>query len=218
MKKATLTIACALCAAALALQAGETRETKTEELFNGKDLSGWNFKLEDNSDAGEVFGVENGTIRVRGKPFGYMYTKKEYSNFRLHVEWKYPNERGNSGIFVFVQEPAAVWPNAVECQLFKDRAGDFVLLGGSDVKEFQMPASGKRPKFPVVKKLSDIDDCPAKEWNSADIICKDGKITVYINGVLKNVGHSVGHKSGHIGLQSVGELILFRNVRLTPLE
>ena len=48
-------------------------------------------------------------------------------------------------------------------------------------------------------------------------ICKDGKITVFINGKLRNEGTSV-NKSGHIGLQSEGGTVLFRNVNLLNLK
>lgn len=191
---------------------------RTIELFNGKNLDGWKFKLDgDSANPEEVFGVKNGVIHIKGKPFGYMYTEEKYSNFRLHVEWMYPIERNNSGIFLFVQEPAAVWPNAIECQLCKDKAGDFVLLGGSDLKEYKAPDGGARPKFPVVKRFADGGENGVGQWNCADIICRDGKIDVYINGMHQNSATLPSNKSGHIGLQSEGADILFRNVRLTPI-
>lgn len=203
-------------AAALSCSAG----SETVELFNGKNLDGWDFIVENNSaKPDEVFSVQNGLIHIKGKPFGYMYTKKKYANFRLHVEWKYPIAASNSGIFLFLQNPTpTLWPNAVECQLCSGRAGDFVLLGGSDVSEYKAPGGKPRPRFPVVARFGKAAENPIGEWNSADIVCKDGNIEVYINGVYTNRGTKSANKSGHVALQSEGGDILFRNVRLTEIE
>lgn len=190
----------------------------TVDLFNGKNLDGWTPFADGLADASSVFSVQNGVIRVQGKPFGFIRTNKKYSDFRLHVEWKYPRESINSGIFLFVQDDMKLWPNAVECQLMKGKVGDFVLLGGSNIAEFKLPAGAERPKFPVVKRFGESNENPAGEWNNADIICRDGSITVFINGTLQNKATGSLNKSGYIALQSEGGEIHFRNVRLTPLE
>lgn len=190
----------------------------TVDLFNGKNLDGWTPFADGIADTSSVFSAQNGVIRVSGKPFGFIRTDKKYSNFRLHVEWKYPRETVNSGIFLFVQDEFKLWPNAVECQLMKGKVGDFVLLGGSNLAEFKLPEGATRPKFPVIKRLRDSNENPSGEWNNADIICKDGTITVFINGTLMNKATGSLNKSGYIALQSEGGEIHFRNVRLTPLE
>lgn len=191
---------------------------KTVHLFNGSDLDGWGFVLSDNSKKAEdVFTVKDGVIHITGSPFGYMYTQKEYSNFHLYVEWRWPNEATNSGIFLFVQDEKKVWPNAVECQLHAGDAGDFVLLAGSDLAEFVTKPGEKRPDFPVVKKKAASSEKSVGEWNNASITCENGSITVYINGVLQNKGSKSLHATGRIALQSEGKDIQFRNVRVTPL-
>ncbi|MDR1371410.1 MAG: DUF1080 domain-containing protein [Dysgonamonadaceae bacterium] len=206
----TFLISCFVLVSSLSLYA-----QKTIDLFNGKDLSNWGFILQDNQPDTGVFSVREGVIHITGTPFGYMYTKEKYSDFRLHVEWRWPQEANNSGIFLFVQDDNKVWPNAIECQLKAGNAGDLVLLGGSDLAEFKTKPGEERPKFPMVKKFNPTPEMAAGEWNNADIICKDGSITVYINGVLQNKGTKSMHKSGHIGLQSEGKDVQFRNVRLT---
>ena len=114
-----------------------------------------------------------------------------------------------------IADPKAgnAFPNSIECQLQAGNAGDFVLLGGSDMEEYVAPASG-RPNFPVIKKREASNEKPVGEWNKAKIEVKDGKITVYINGVFQNQGTSKV-KEGHIGLQSEGGPIQFRNLKLT---
>jgi hypothetical protein len=192
-------------------------QTKTIELFNGKNLDGWGFVLKDPSvKASDVFSVKEGVITIAGEPFGYMYTEKVFSDFHLHVEWRWQGEATNSGIFLFVQDDKKVWPNAVECQLRAGDAGSFVLLGGSDLAEFKLQAGQQRPAFPSVQKKETSSENPAGEWNNADITCENGTITVYINGVFQNKGTGSLHKQGRIALQSEGKEIRFRNVRITP--
>lgn len=184
---------------------------KTHTLFNGKNLNNWNFVVENNAvPAEQVFGIQNGVIHIKGQPFGYMYTKEKYSNFKLHVEWRWPDGASNSGIFLLIADPKNPFPNGIECQLHAGDAGDFVLLGGSELAEFE----GPRPEFPVVKKAHDSSEKPVGEWNEANIFVKNGVITVYINGVYQNTGTNKV-KEGFVGLQSEGHDVQFRNVTLT---
>ncbi len=213
MKRRILSIAAAV--AAFLCLGGVANAQKTVKLFNGKDLSNWNFVVDKNAvPAEQVYSVSDGVIQIKGKPFGYMYTKEKYSNYTLHVEWRWPNgaDGANSGIFLLIAEPKNPFPNGVECQLHAGDAGDFVLLGGSDLLQYQgLP----RPEFPVVKKNAPSSEKPAGEWNEANIYVKDGKINVYINGVYQNTGWNK-QKDGYIGLQSEGKEVEFRNVTLTP--
>ena len=191
---------------------------QTENLFNGKDLSNWNFIVDKDKVAAEdVYTVKDGAILIQGMPFGYMYTKKKYSNYILELEWAWVGEASNSGIFLAIAETKAgnPFPNGIECQLKAGLAGDFVLLGGSDLDEYVAPAEG-RPSFPVMNKRESSNEKPVGEWNKAKIEVRDGKITVYINGTLQNQGTNKV-KEGYIGLQSEGGPIQFKNVKLTQL-
>ena len=194
-------------------------KAQTIDLFNGSNLDGWGFVLNDNSKKpDEVFKAQNGVIHITGSPFGYMYTLNKYDNFLLHVEWRWPQEATNSGIFLFVQSDNKVWPNAVECQLAAGKAGDFVLLGGSDLAEFVAKPGESRPAFPVINRNVTNAEMAVGEWNTAVIFCYNGEITVFINGLLQNKGTKSMHKIGHIALQSEGKDIQFRNVRVTPMK
>ncbi|MDR1594261.1 MAG: DUF1080 domain-containing protein [Prevotellaceae bacterium] len=186
-----------------------------EKLFNEKDLSEWNFVIDKDSEpAGQVFTVRDGVIHIKGT-LGYMYTKKKYSNYVLHVEWRWVSEATNSGIFVLIEEPKNPFPNGVECQLGAGNAGDLVLLGGSNLNEYKIPSEG-RPAFPVLKKTNPSSEKPVGEWNHANIFVQDGAMNVFINGVHQNAATSKV-KSGHIGLQSEGKDIQFKNVTITDL-
>jgi len=188
---------------------------KVEKLFNGKDLSNWNFVVDKNSEpAGQVFTVKDSVINIKGT-LGYMYTKEKYGNYVLHVEWRWTKEATNSGIFLLIEDPKNPFPNGIECQLAAGNAGDFVLLGGSNLDEYKTPAEG-RPAFPKIEKANSSSEKPVGEWNYANIFVRDGVISVLINGVHQNTATNKV-KSGHIGLQSEGKDIQFKNVTVTDL-
>ncbi|MCK4749582.1 MAG: DUF1080 domain-containing protein, partial [Bacteroidales bacterium] len=99
-------------------------------LFNGNDLENWNiFVSEPDVAPGDVFWVEDGMIHTSGKPNGYIRTKETYSNFKLHVEWKWTEEPTNSGVLIHVRDENRIWPLCIECQLMHEHAGDVVLIG-----------------------------------------------------------------------------------------
>lgn len=183
------------------------------EIFNGKDLSNWEFVLEnDAAPANEVYTVSDGVITIAGEPLGYMYTKEKYRNYTLEMEYRWAENASNSGIFVLIEDPTNPFPNGIECQLKAGQAGDFVLLGGSDLNEYTLPEGAtERPAFPVIDKLEESSEKPTGEWNKAKIVVLDGDITVYINDVLQNRATS-NVMEGHIGLQSEGEAIQFKNI------
>jgi len=194
---------------------GKEKEEKTEKtvLFNGKDLSNWVFKLKDPSiDPATVFTVNKGVIKISGNPFGYMRTKEIYSDYKLHVEWRWPAEPTNSGVFVNAQGPDSIWIKCIECQLKAGNAGDFVCMNGADMNERQ-----DKSKMGV-NKFVDSSEKPAGEWNTMKVICKGNIIEVYINGVLQNRGTNVSVNKGYICLQSEGKEIEFKNIHLTKLE
>jgi hypothetical protein len=202
--RATIALTC--------VTAGFAHAQTQTALFNGKDLSNWNFVVDGDKVPGEqVYSVKDGVIEIAGAPIGYMYTKEQYGDCTLQAEWRWVGEATNSGIFLLIENPTNPFPNGIECQLHAGSAGDFVCLGGSDLAEYQQPAGQERPKFPVVKKRNASNEKPVGEWNHARIEVLDGVITVYINGELQNVGTDKV-KKGHIGLQSEGKQIQFRNV------
>jgi hypothetical protein len=186
---------------------------KKIQLYNGKDLNNWVFKLRDPAvDPATVFTVQNGVIHISGNPFGYMRSQDSYSDYKLHVEWRWPVEATNSGVFVHGQQPDKIWLQCVECQLQAGNAGDFVCMSGADMNELINKAR------PVVKKMTASSEKPTGEWNIMEVICKSNTIEVFVNGVLQNKGTNVSVSSGHICLQSEGKDIEFRNIFLNQFK
>ncbi len=176
-----------LTSAVVSAQSGSKKGKKVKtnkdriELFNGKNLNNWVFHLKDPSvDPATVFTVKDGVINIAGSPFGYMRTKKTYSDYKLHVEWRWPSEPTNSGVFIHAQLPDSIWLRCVECQLKAGNAGDFVCMNGAKMDELKNKTSI------VVGKLADSSEKPAGEWNTMEVICKGNTIEVYVNDVLQN--------------------------------
>jgi hypothetical protein len=65
-------------------------------LFNGRDLSGWeSFLVDEKAEMSDVWSVEDGILVCRGEQRGYLATQNDYENFKLVVEWRWPEEPGN---------------------------------------------------------------------------------------------------------------------------
>ncbi|MDX9811149.1 MAG: DUF1080 domain-containing protein [Bacteroidales bacterium] len=187
----------------------KTEKPAGKKLFNGKNLKNWEFMLKDESvNPADVFTVQDGVIHIKGDPFGYMRTSKEYSDYALHVEWRWPVEATNSGVFVHGQQPDTIWLQCIECQLSAGNAGDFVCMNGADINE----RTDKSTR--VVRKMNSSSEKPVGEWNTMNIVCLGDSIEVTVNGILQNRGTGLTVTGGHICLQSEGKDIEFRNVYL----
>jgi hypothetical protein len=193
-------------------------------LWNGKDLTGWKpFAGDSNADLTKTWSVSDGVIRCSGNPAGYMRTETDYANYLLHVEWRWPDQGGNSGVLVHMNGSDKVWPKSLECQLYAGNAGDFWLIGDGpgyleNIETGEHAKGGDRVRGRRVVKLKDSAEKPLGQWNSYEIIVKDDWVVVFVNGVLQNVATKCTLTSGKICLQSEGTPIEFRNVYIEPLE
>jgi hypothetical protein len=191
----------------------EKELVEKEYLFNNKDFSGWDFFLADSTKKlSDVWSVKDSVIHCKGKPFGYLYTKKEYESFKLHVEWRWPGEAGNSGIFLFITGKHKQWPSTVEAQLWSGNAGDLVTLGGAQLEEIT------DEEDIVLEKRNESTEKEPGKWNTYEIICKGNKMDVLVNDILQNAATVTTGTKGNIGLQSEGAPIEFRNIYIEKLE
>ena len=197
-------------------------------LFNGRNLDNWEFFLVedefgDQVPYDQVFGITpDKCIVITGNPFGYMRTAQPYSDYILHVEYSYPEEPGNSGIFINAQVPPdKKWPPCLENQLSANSVGDFLMISGTDAAELtdeMRTWARERGRSPILKKKEAPSDAIVGMWNNIDIICDGNHITTYVNGVLQNECTNFTYDSGYICLQSEGSIILFRNIYLKKLK
>ena len=194
---------------------------KKIELFNGQDLDNWNIIVDsEDGEPKDLFYVEDGLINTIGDPFGYIRTKESYSNYKLHLEWRWTEEPSNSGVLLNVQGPELIFPHCVEAQLMHGKAGDFVLMGKGaaiNVKDSTYLVTSEERRYLAIPKFEESSENPAGEWNSYDITSKDGILELYVNSVLQNKGTGMTLTEGNIALQSEGGPMQFRNIYLQPL-
>jgi hypothetical protein len=199
--RTALPLAALFCAAAI-LQAGDEGFAS---LFNGKDLTGWKWIISgaDQDKGKDTFTVKDGAIVVSGKPNGYFYTDKSYKNYVLKFDWKFIKD-GNSGLLVHITGAHKVWPKCVEVQGLQKDHGNIFAIGGAKGK-FKKDAEAQ-------KKAIKIGD-----WNTTEVLVKDGEITSKINGMQVSTG-TCDLKEGPFGLQSEGTELHFKNIKIKVLE
>lgn len=202
---------------ALATLATKASAAEPVQLFNGRDLTGWTYHLDDPKVKMEdVWSVKDGVLHCKGKPAGYLLTKKsDFENYVLTVEWRWPGKGGNNGVLVHVTTPGAlgVWPKCLEVQLQSGEAGDFWVIGTK--LEIENPKG--RIEDRRHKNLTDGSEKPLGEWNTMEITCRGDEITVKVNGDLVNHATKLSQSKGAIALQSEGTPIEYRKVELRPL-
>ena len=191
------------------------------ELFNGQDLDNWNIIVDsEDGEPRDLFYVEDGLMNTLGDPFGYIRTKESYSNYKLHVEWRWTNEPSNSGVLINVQGKDMIFPHCIEAQLMNGKAGDIVLMGkgaGITVKDSDYMVESEENRYMAIEKFEESSEKAAGEWNSYDITSLDGNLELVVNGVLQNKGSGMTLTEGNIALQSEGSALQFRNIWLQPL-
>ena len=192
---------------------------KTTKLYDGKSFKGWEFYLRDKAvDPADVWSIRDEVVHCTGTPSGYMRTTGWYSDYMLHMEWRWAGRAGNSGVLLHTTGPDKVWPKSVECQLQSGDAGDFWLIDGPGLKDDGNFVGGKAGEFVRVKKKKPSNEKQIGQWNSYDIYCHGDTIKCYVNGLLQNEGTDLTDTSGRIALQSEGAPIEFRNIYIHPLK
>lgn len=203
---------------AMTLACEDERAITEMRLFNGSDLSGWEYFLVDSTATmQDVWSVEDGILICQGKPFGYLYTENDYESFQLVVEWRWPEEPGNSGVLMRVDVEPQMLPSSVEAQLQSGNAGDMYgfhdfVIGGDEERLSEIGVPGLR-----LAKMASNEHEPG-EWNRYDITVDGGNVTLVVNGETVNEATGVDVRPGKIALQSEGGVIHFRTVTLRRLE
>ncbi len=194
--------------------------SKKESLFNGENLDGWTIFVDDPAIAPEdFFYVNDGMIETPGVPAGYLRTVKEYADYHLHIEWRYPENPTNSGVFIHTSGPDLIWPAHFQGQLKVENAGDFIVHGTGEYATIRDTVyTSTADSKPVIPKINPTNEYPADEWNSYDIYCRGNTIELWVNGLLQNRATGCSMTSGGIGLQAEGSRIQFRELWIEPLR
>jgi hypothetical protein len=169
---AIVCVAALVAAANLPVQAGDKSWT---QLFNGKDLSGWDTWLGKPYKGTEVVGLNKDpkgvysvvtvdgqpAIRISGEIWGALTTRDEYENYHLKLDFKWGEKRWlprdntvrDSGLLYHCVGPhgagGGFWMRSLECQIQEKDCGDFHSVAGVIV---DVEAERKGDKGPLVYK------------------------------------------------------------------
>jgi hypothetical protein len=206
---------------------------KERVLFDGKSLDAFEYapgSWEIEKDGSVVCRMaktkdKKGNERIRG--MGYLWTKEEFSDFELSVEYKL-SPGANSGIFYRSDKNNPV-NRGLEIQLM-DNEG-FQKKANKVLPARKLNASfydGVAPKGDYSK--------PVGQWNHSRLICKGPEVAFHLNGKLafkinlddwkeagKNPDGSVNKfktafkdlsRKGRIGFQNHGQVVWFRKISI----
>ncbi|MEO6453074.1 MAG: DUF1080 domain-containing protein [Ginsengibacter sp.] len=199
-----------------------------KNIFNADNKNEWYTYLAKsgkNNDPQKVFKFEENILHASGADFGYIATEKKYSNFHFTVEFKwgekkYPpreNAKRDAGILYHVNFYSGdkIWPRSLEYQVQEGDCGDFWMTDSTTIIHNDTLTEPKNWLRGV--KLKDAEK-PNGNWNKAEVIVQNGKITHILNGEIVNSGLLGNTKEGHIVLQSEGAEIYYRNMQIKELD
>ena len=167
--------------------------------------------------------VKDGVLGTSKTPGGILWSKEEYGDFQVSLEYK-TSEKCNSGLF-FRSDPKNPVQGGFEIQI----ASDGIYSGKHVVGSLY---DAKAPAKAVGK--------PDGEWNTMTLTCEGSNIVVVLNGVQileantddwktarQNPDGSKNKfktalkdlpRTGHIGLQYHGKPVWFRNIHVSPRD
>lgn len=184
-----------------------------QSLFNGKNLDGW-------TTTGNWTAQDDGSLLIHPRPGekgwqrydAYIWTKKQYKDFVLDLEYSYP-PKGNSGVFFRVGDTADPVKQGIEAQIL-DTFGNASALSAHDHGGI----------ISTVGPTRNMSAAP-NQWNRMVVHCIGSKLAVELNGEkvvdidLSETPVKDRPLSGYIGLQDHGEPnnLRFRNIRILEL-
>jgi hypothetical protein len=213
---------------------GYLAATDEKPLFNGKTLDGWEVIGDGQWSVmadGTLLGQRIGTTAkcfVPGVPLAtpqqfkgwvdrqsWLYTtRNDFGEFDLHVEY-WTKTTGNSGVSIRdVSRAKAAIATPPDYTHTPSKIGYEIQINN----RFPDPhPSGSTYGFVDAPKEAQHDD----DWNAMDILSRNDKITVKLNGrvVAEHPGDPKRSKVGPIGLQihDQSSVVMFRNVRIREI-
>ena len=197
------------------------QDKKWRQLFNGKDLSGW-----EQVGPGE-FVIEDGMLKTVGGMGMILYPAEKFSNVIIRVVYKVKDNDCNGGVFIRMPEkPADEWAavnTGYEVQIdngTRHVGGDYHCTG---------------VLYSLTKAMAHPQKSPG-EWNTMEITLDGQRTIVHVNGEMVTdftEGDPVTEKtrdfepdrgprpeSGYIGLQNHDSLstVWYKEVAVKPFK
>jgi hypothetical protein len=206
MKTINLTFRKLLLLIALLFSVLGSIQAQTEDLFNGKDLTGWTIY------GTELWYVEDGLLVCESGPdkeYGYLGTKEEFKNFELTLEFKQGAD-GNSGVF---------FRSSIEGTKIAGWQVEVAPPGQSTGGIYESYGRGWLIKPDPEKDKALIYE----DWNTMKIRVVDDKVTTWLNRqeMITLTDEKIGGRSGCIALQihsGGGIKVSWRNIKIQSLD
>jgi hypothetical protein len=168
-------------ALALAVLAVASGAEEAQQLFNGRDLEGW-----EHIGKGRVF-VEDGLMKTEGGMGLLWYTREKLGDCTIRVVFRTTAPDDNSGIFIRIPRPPVIpyqavnwgyevqilerWPEHYERSEHQQQRGDEWHMTGAI--------------YSISKALQQTQKPPG-EWNTMEIVLDGDRTVVMLNGVKVN--------------------------------
>ena len=187
------------------------------DLFNGKNLEGW----ENTYEWGEAK-VVNGVIELVGNQKFFLSTTRKYSDFDFTGEVKLPVGRANSGFLFRSQRRENGHMFGYQAEVDgSDRDGQVVSMmkeEGNGYCRLSLRIAQKNKELWPDEKRNALK---RNDWNKYRIRCVGEKISVWVNGVQTLDISDDLDSEGYIAIQHHGEkgqVYRFRNLRIKELK
>ncbi len=187
-----------------------------KSIFNGKDFEGW---------AGPVdnYEIKDGAIACKKEKGGTIYTKEEFADFVVRLEFKLP-PGGNNGLAIrYPGKGDTAYDGMMENQVLDDNY-EKVVGDKIDARQAHGSAYGMIPAARGYQH-------PNNEWNFQEVTIRGSQIKVELNGTvildgdLATVKEFMGNsphpgkdrKSGYFGFAGHNDPVAFKNIRIKKL-
>lgn len=201
-----------------AVQSDSTAQDAMRPMFTDAALTGW---VRTNTPQA-TWRFADDVLYCTGKPIGELRTAKMYQNFVLELEWRHMVPRGNAGVFVWADDITSrgvPFHRGIEIQVLENAYGnnkghtthgDIFPIHGATMT----PINGRGGKraFPTENRSN-----PSPQWNHYRIECRDGEVSLAVNGKVVTRGKDCVPRKGYICLESEGGVVEYRNVRIKEL-
>ena len=186
-----------------------------QSLFNGKDLTGWTGAVDD-------YEIRDGAIVCRENKGGELFTREQYDDFVVRVEFKLP-PGGNNGLAIRYPGTGQPYLTAMcELQVLDDTAEMYAKL---DPRQYHGSAYGMVPAYRGYLR-------PVGQWNYEEVTVVGPQVKVELNGSVildadlsqvtefkDNTPHpGKDRTSGHFGFAGHNDPVMFRNVAIRRLQ
>ena len=186
-------------------------------IFNGKDFTGWDGPVDN-------YEVKDGAIVCKPGKGGTIFTKEEYGDFVVRLEFKVP-PGGNNGLAIrYPGKGNTAYEGMCEIQVLDDNYEK--VKGKIDERQAHGSAYGMVAAKRGFQK-------PIGEWNSQEVTVKGSNIKVVLNGTVildcdlskvdmetvmaKSKHPGATRTSGHFGFAGHNDPVEFRNIVIKKL-